>query len=256
MWAWDGDWACVCCGCTKVHSVLWPALPAHLTLLRVFRSSNIPLRHPLEAARNPGRTPRCPRRGQAWCVSPHPWLLGCPVSEVSVQAPDVPLEPSPGISGSRGAMFSRLWVHMDADPVGWTSALRAVMGVPGHPQGSRSFCLGHSLSTPAPEPPANPRQSACPGWAHPSPLPRVSLSPFSSGALEAGTQRRQEVARLPRGRVPLSPRSETAVSCRLLGAPLWSASDSGSSVEWGCLLPWRLRCGSRERTDRRTGGAS
>ena len=150
MCAWDGDRAYVRCGCTKVHSVLWPTFPAHLTRLRVFRSSNIPLRHPLEAARNPGPTPRCPHRGQAWCVSPHPWLLGCPVNEVSVQAADVSLGPIPGISRSRGRMFTRLWVHTDADPGGWTSALRAVTGVawpsPGLPKFLSGAETGHPCS--------------------------------------------------------------------------------------------------------------
>lgn len=115
----------------------------------IFRLSNIPLRHPVEAAWNPGHTPHCPHRGSGLACPPSPTpptshRPGCgPVPTMgSLCCSDVPLGPIPGISGSQGGVFSRLWAHTDTDPRGWTNTLQAAMGVFGHSQGSPSFCVG------------------------------------------------------------------------------------------------------------------
>ena len=78
--------------CSETHAPLPPSTP------HVFRSSNTSLRHPREAAENPGHNSYCPRGGG----------VSCPVGEASVQVADVCAGPSPGLSGSQGGMCSRL----------------------------------------------------------------------------------------------------------------------------------------------------
>lgn len=132
----------------------------------VFRSSNTPLRHPREAAGNPGHTSYCPHGGG----------VGCPVSEASVQVADVRAGPSPGLSGSQGGMCSRL----RGRPMGWTThgtgtgeSSRPPLGLPKFllplsPRAAGQWALGRAGLTP----------HGCP-----------MCSPFCSGALGQGAER-------------------------------------------------------------------
>lgn len=187
----------------------------------VFRSSNTPLRHPREAAGNPGHTSYCPHGGG----------VGCLVSEASVQVVTCAQVPALDFRGHRVGCV------LDSQAGPWAGRHMG-QGWASHPEVSV-----------APEPPGSWTVGTGPGGAHPSRLPHVQ--PLLLRGSRAG-RREGRRGRRPEGPSDL-PAGGAAASRHHPGAPIVSAPGSWSVV-WGYRLPQRLQGGSREPTGQGPGG--